>query len=208
MGMDFPTSLPEPPPPLPGSELEQEPEAEDKRSRGPVIAAIAVLACLVAVVVGVATWLAAPGRCDGTTFTSSRFAYCLTTPVGWQSQEVDQQGQAYDSFLQQNGSAAVLVSANSIPRGTTLQEIVDGFRSGAEQQGLVLEESTSLTIDGVPAVQFDAQLEDQQGNPVAFRIVLMSRDGTYWAVRLQDTPEQFAGHTNDFRAMLQSWRFI
>jgi hypothetical protein len=206
--MNSPTPLPEPPPPLPGTEPEPEPTAEVKRSRSPVIAAIAVLAVLVAVVAAVGTWLAAPGRCDGTTFTSSRFSYCLTTPAGWQSQEVNQQGQVYDSFLLRDGSAAVLVSANTVPRGTSLQDLVDGFRSGAEQQGLVLEDSTSLTIDGVPAVQFDAQLEDQQGNPVAFRIVLMSRDGTYWAVRLQDTPEQFSGHTNDFRAMLQSWRFI
>jgi hypothetical protein len=205
--MDLHPPLPEPPPPLPGSEPESAPE-EAAPPRSPLFATVAALAVLVAVVAAVGTWIAAPGRCDGTTFTSSRFSYCVTAPAGWQTQEVNQQGQFYDSFLQQNGSAAVLVTANEVPEATSLQELVEGFKSSAEQQGLVVEESTPLTIDGVPAMQFDAQLEDQQGNPVAFRIVLVSRGGTYWAVRLQDTPEQFAGHADDLRTMLQSWRFI
>ncbi len=204
--MDLQTPLPEPPPSPPGSE--PEPQVEAKGSKSPLLAALAVIVGLVAIVAAVATWIAAPGRCDSATFTSSRFAYCLKAPAGWQSQEVNQQGQVYDSFLQQDGTAAVLVSATSVPQSVSLEDLVAEIRSGAEGQGLVLQEPTSLTVDGVPAMQFDAQLEDQQGNPVAFRIVLVSRGGTYWLVRLQDTPEQITVHASEFQAMLQSWRFI
>jgi hypothetical protein len=205
--MDPQIPLPEPPPPLPGSEPTPEPEAEEKRSRAALFGAIAVLAGLVAVVAAVGTWIAAPGRCDGSTFTSSRFAYCVTTPAGWQSQEVDQQGQVYDSFLQQGGTGQVFVAANPIPQGTSLEEIVEGVRSGAEEQGFVLGESIPLQVDGVPAMQFDAEVEDEQGNPIAIRVVLVSRDGTFWTVRLHDTPD-LAGNADEFRTMLRSWRFI
>src|SRR5687767_16008374 len=115
--MDPQIPLPEPPPPPPGSEPAIEPAVEEKRSRAALFGAIAVLAGLVAVVAAVGTWIAAPGRCDGSTFTSSRFAYCVTTPAGWQSQEVDQQGQVYDSFLQQGGTGQVFVAANPVPQG-------------------------------------------------------------------------------------------
>ncbi len=206
--MDLHTPLPEPPPPPPGSEPKPEPQVEAKGLKSPLFVALAVLVALVAVVAAAGAWIAAPGRCDGATFTSSRFAYCLKAPAGWQSQEVDQQGAVYDSFLQQDGTAAVLVSATSVPQSVSLEDLVAEIRSGAEGQGLILQEPTSLTVDGVPAMQFDAQLEDQQGNLVAFRMVLVSRGGTYWLVRLQDTPEQITVHTSDFRAMLQSWRFI
>jgi hypothetical protein len=207
--MDHPqTPLPEPPPPPPGSEPEPEPQAEAKGSKSPLLVALAVLVGLVAVFAAVGTWIAAPGRCDGATFTSSRFAYCLKAPAGWQSQEVDQQGAVYDSFLQLDGTAGVAVSANSIPQSASLEDLVAQIRSGAEADGLILQESTSLTVDGVPAMQFDAQVDDPQGNPVAFRVVLVSRGGTYWQVWLRDTPEGFAGHTSELRAMLQSWRFI
>jgi hypothetical protein len=199
--------LPEPPPPPPGTEPEPEPEAEEKRSRAPLFGALAVLVGLVAVVAAVGVWIAAPGRCDGSTFTSSRFAYCVTTPAGWQPQEVNQQGQVYDTFLQQDGTAQVYVAANPIPQGTSLQEIVEGVRSGAEEEGLVLGESVPLRVDGVPAMQFDAEVQDEQGNPIAFRIVLVSRGGTMWTVRLVDTPD-IAGDAGEFRAMLRSWRFI
>lgn len=200
--------LPEPPPPLPGTEPVEAPPAEEKRSRRPLIGAVVTLGVLVAAVAAVATWVSAPGRCDGSSFTSSRFAYCLTTPAGWQPREVTEQGQAYDSFVQPDGSAGVFVSANDVPQGTSLQELVAGFRSGAEEQGFTIEEATPLRVDGTPAMQFDAQVQDEQGNPIAFRIVLMTRGTTYWIVRLQDTPEQFAGHASDLRAMLRSWRFI
>lgn len=207
--MEHQIPLPEPPPPLPGSEPEAaETEIEEKRSRAPLFGALAVLAGVVIVVAAVGTWIAAPGRCEDSTFTSSRFAYCMTTPAGWQSEEVNQQGQVYDSFLKQDGTAGVYVSADEVPQGTSLGELVSGFRSGVEEQGFVLGEATPLRVDGVPAMQFDAEVEDEQGNPVTFRIVLVSRDGTYWIVRLQDTPDTFAGHASDFREMLRSWRFI
>lgn len=206
--MDHPISLPDPPPPPPGSEPEPEPQVEAKRSRSPMFGAIVVLAGVVAIVAAVGAWIAAPGRCEDSNFTSSRFAYCIKAPADWQPQEVNQQGQVYDSFLQQDGTAGVYVSASSIPQGTTLEELVEGVRSSAEDQGFVLDDASGLTVDGAPAMQFDAELENEQGDPVAFRIVLVSRAGTYWIVRLQDTPDQFAGHASDLRAMLRSWRFI
>jgi hypothetical protein len=206
--MDHQFSLPEPPPPPPGSEPSPEPQAETKRPRSTLFGAIAVLAGVVAVVAALGAWIAAPGRCEGSTFTSSRFDYCVTAPAGWRPQEVNQQGQVYDSFLEQDGTAGVFVSASSLPQGTSLEELVEGVRSSAEDQGFVLDDSSTLTVDGAPAMQFDAEMQDPQGDPVAFRIVLVSRAGTYWIVRLQDTPDQFAGHASDLRAMLRSWRFI
>lgn len=201
--------LPEPPPTPLGTQPERaEESAETTHSKRPLFVAIAVVASIVAMVAVIGVWIAAPGRCDGSSFTSSRFSYCLTTPAGWQSEEVNQQGQVHDAFLRQDGSAAVLVSSGPVPEGTNFDQLVEGIRTGAEDQGLVLEESRPLTVDGEPATQFDAELENEQGNPVAFRIVLVSHRGTYWIVRLQDTPEQFAGNASDLRGMLRSWRFI
>ena len=205
--MDPQIPLPEPPPPPPGSEPEPEPQVEEKRSRGALFGAIAVLVGLAAVVTAVGMWIAAPGRCEGSTFTSSRFAYCVTTPAGWRPQEVDSQGQVYDTFQQQDGTAQVYVAANPIPRGTSLQELVEGVRASAEEQGLVLEESVPLRVDGVPAMRFDAEVQDEQGNPIEFRIVLVSRGDTMWIVRLVNTPD-IADDAGEFNAMLRSWRFI
>ena len=206
--MDHHFPLPDPPPPPPGSEPETEPQAEATSSKKPLVGALVVLAGLVAVVAAVGTWIAAPGRCDGTTFTSSRFAYCLTTPAGWQSGESNQGGFVYDTFSQADGSASVMVAADSLPQGGNLDALVTQIRSEMETQGLVLDEMTELSVDGVRGVQWDAQLEDPQGDTVTFRTVVVSQAGTFWYVRLQDSPEQFAGHASEFRAMLQSWRFI
>lgn len=206
--MAYQPPLPEPPPPLPGSEPVAEAQTEAPRTKVHLFGAFLALATLALVVVGVGVWIAAPGRCDSASFTSSRFAYCLTTPTGWQSSEVNEQGQAYDTFQKQNGAAAVVVIGGNLQQGDTLDDIVGQIRTDAEQQGITLGEPVEQMVDGVRGIRFDGELEDSQGNKVAFRQVLIAREGAYWIARLQDTPEAFEQNTGAFHRMLASWHFI
>jgi hypothetical protein len=171
------------------------------------VAALGVLVGLIGVGLGLFAWLASPGRCESATFTSTRFAYCLTTPTGWTGEEVNQDGNQYDRFTQADAAAVVFVAADRIQGNDTLDDLVTQFRKQATDQGFTIEEAVETRVGGQRAVQWDGIGTDDSGTRYAFRSVMFHRNGYFWFVQLNDLEDEFDLHTGALARMLQTWTF-
>jgi hypothetical protein len=170
------------------------------------VVAFSILVAVIATTVAIAAWLAAPGRCDDADFTSSRYAYCVTTPEGTVSSEVDDETGQYDRFELEGSGALVQVTATRLPQGQGLDDFVQGFTSAAEEQSFSAQPAVPVRVAGESGVQVDFTGETG-GTPVHFRFVFIERERVVWQVDLRAVEEQFADHTDDLTHILQSWTF-
>lgn len=197
-------------PPPPGGPVEPPPPPApeaDRRSRVPVLVAMAVLSAMVLIVGSLALWLSAPGRCDDATFTSERFGYCMTAPAGWTAETARVGDTPVDRFLEPDGSAVVYVQAVAVDQGQDVQAFSDYVRSVAEQSGYQLGQPNEFQIDGVAAVSWEKSEAPQTTAGTIVREVVFVRDDTAWRVQFADTPDGFDAHAPAFEEMLGSWHF-
>jgi hypothetical protein len=195
------------PPPSPQPMVPAAPSAEASRpSRKPLAVALVVLFVLGGAVAALATWLSAPGRCDGATFTSDRFGYCVAAPAGWSAEPARVGQTPVDSFLQSDGSAAVYVQAVALQEGQTLELFVEYVRGLGEQGGFSMGTTSRTEVGGVPAMSWDVVVSSATGE-VRMREVVFVRSGTAWRVQFADTAGGFDAHSADFQQMLSTWHF-
>jgi hypothetical protein len=84
--------------------------------------------------------------------------------------------------------------------------VVEQARSIAGEDGLDVSEVVERRVAGVPAAQWDVELEAGQV-PQLVREVVFVRDGSAWRVQLQADMEGFELRAEEFEDILRTWTF-
>jgi hypothetical protein len=186
-------------PPLAG----EDPPTPSRPSRRPLVVGLLLVAALAGVVVALWVWLAAPSVCQGRDVRSDRFGYCLAAPDGWQVAEAP--GQDTDQLFRADGATTVTIQA--VATSADLESFASIVREGQSDDELDPGDVSALTVDGVDALMWDAQLQADR-TPIRARTVVFVSGGVGWRVQLADTADAFDDHAAELDAILRSWRFL
>jgi hypothetical protein len=197
------------PPPPPGAEPEVDETAVDVAAPSPwkafvVVAGLSLL--LAGVAVAGMAWLSAPGLCDESTVESTRFGYCVDAP-GWQLTNAATDTELpYDELIKPADATTVRIVAIQLQSGQGLDFVVEQARSIASDDGVEVSDVVERQVAGVPAAQWDFQIEGGQV-PQVVREVVFVRDGSAWRVQLQADTDGFERRAAEFEDILSSWTF-
>jgi hypothetical protein len=202
---------PEPPPrpdPIPRTEPEPATTSPPPYSRAPFWIGLLLLLGFGAVAVGVVAALARPDVCDGTTFRSSRFGYCLVVPDGWTADGEGTLGQIPADRIQvPGGIATVYIQAVPIDEGQTLRDLADTIRSLNAKAGYQLDAISEPTVAGVPAMSWDLTTGVSGGVPMKMREIVFVDGANGWRVQVAETKPRFDDTAAIVDVMLGTWVF-
>ena len=161
---------------------------------------------LAGVAIAGAMWLGAPGLCDESTVESTRFGYCVDAP-GWQlTNEATETELPYDELIKPADATTVRIVAIQLQSGQGLDFVVEQARTIATDDGLEVGEIVERQVAGVPAAQWDFEIEGGQVRQFVREVVFV-RDGAAWRVQLQADAEEFRSRVQEFEDILSSWTF-
>ena len=190
------------------------PEAPEPPATGseprPVLPVLLALALTVVVVLGgvaLVSWARGGGGCEGGSFESPRFGYCVRAPSGWTAVAAEGAGTPLDRFFVQDGAATITVTAVPLTQGQDLARFEQFVRGYVEDAGATAGSSRPVTVDGVDGVMFDVRLEGAE-EQIRSREVLFARDGIGWRVTLADEQVGFDASSRRLDEILASWRFV
>jgi hypothetical protein len=197
------------PPPPPGGEVEIEEVAPEgpTRSTGKAIAVVAgLLIALAGVVAAGVWWLGGPGVCDRSTVESARFGYCVAAP-GWElTNEATSSTLPYDELTKPSDASTVRIMAIQLQTGQGLNDVVQAARDIASQEGVEVGEVVQRRVAGVPAAQWDFELDTGQVKQQVREIVFVRGDAA-WRVQLQADSEGFDTRLAELEEILRTWTF-
>ena len=207
---DVSSQPPLPPPPgMPAApDVPQPPVTEpEPRHVLPVILALALTVVVVTGAVALVSWARGGGGCEGGSFESLRFGYCVRPPSGWTAVAAQGGEDPLDRFFVQDGAATITVTAVPLTQGQDLARFEQFVRGYVEDAGATTDASRSMTVDGVEGVVFDARLDGADGQ-IRSREVLFARGGVAWRVTLADEQVGFDASGRSLDELLASWRFV
>jgi hypothetical protein len=204
---------PQPPPrPDPASlepqDVEATPPEPPPYSKAPFWIGLLLLLGFVGAAVGVVAALVQPDICDGTTFRSDRFGYCLVVPEGWTADGEGTLGEIPADRIQvPDDIGTVYVQAVPISEGQTLQDFADTIRSLNEQAGYRLEEISQATVAGAPALRWDFTTGVRGGVQLRMREIVFIDGNSGWRVQIAEGKPGFDGTASTVDSMLETWVF-
>jgi hypothetical protein len=206
-----PPASPEVPPrpdPVATADVEPAPPSSPPHPRAPFWIGLLLLVGFAAVAVGVVAALSQPDLCDGATFRSERFGYCLVVPEGWKADGSGSLGEVPADRIQQPGDVAtVYVQAVTIGQGETLQGFADSVRSLNEQAGYRLDAITETMVGGVPALQWEFVTGVKGGVQLKMREIVFIDGENGWRVQMAEGKSSFDDTAATVDAMLETWVF-
>ena len=173
----------------------------------PVLLALALTVVVVLGGVALVSWARGGGGCEGGSFESPRFGYCVRAPSGWTAVAAEGAGTPLDRFFVQDGAATITVTAVPLTQGQDLARFEQFVRGYVEDAGATAGSSRPVTVDGVDGVMFDVRLEGAE-EQIRSREVLFARDGVGWRVTLADEQVGFDASARRLDEILASWRFV
>jgi hypothetical protein len=173
----------------------------------PVLLAIALTAVVAVGAVALVSWARGGGGCEGGSFESPRFGYCVRAPAGWTAAAAEGGGTPLDRFFVQDGAATITVTAVPLTQGQDLARFEQFVQGYVEDAGATTGSSRPVTVDGVEGVMFDVGLDGADGQ-IRSREVLFARDGIAWRVTLADEQVAFDASARRLDELLASWRFV
>jgi len=177
-------------------------------SKAPFWIGLLLLLGFVGLGVGVVAALAQPDVCDGSTFRSDRFGYCLAVPEGWKADGEGTLGEIPADLIQSPGEiGSVYIQAVPIDGGQTLEGFADSVRSLNEQAGYRLEAIVETTIAGVPALRWDFVTGVKGGVPMKMRETVFIDGANGWRVQMAEAKPTFEETASTVDAMLDTWVF-
>jgi hypothetical protein len=200
------------PPPRPDP-VAEEPNAHEAvpptYSKAPFWIGLTLLVVVVLAGVGVVVALVQPDICDGTTFRSDRFGYCLVVPDGWRADGEGTLGDVpADRIEEPAGVGTVYVQAVRLDEGQTLQDFADSVRSLDEQAGYRLDDVAEATIAGVPAMRWDFVTGVKGGVPLKMREIVFVDGANAWRVQVAAAGPIFDDTAATVDTMLGTWVFV
>ena len=197
------------PPPPPGGHVEIEEVAPEgpTRSAGKAIAVVAALLIALAGVVAAGVWwLGGPGVCDRSTVESARFGYCVAAP-GWElTHGATSSPLPYDELTKPADASTVRIMAIQLQTGQGLNDVVQAARDIASQEGVKVGEVVRRRVAGVPAAQWDFELDAGQVKQQVREIVFVRGDAA-WRIQLQADSEGFDTRLAELEDILRTWTF-
>ena len=149
-----------------------------------------------------------PDPCDGRTFASRTYGYCLTVPAGWTASPARfGNGATLDGFSDVGGSASVMVEAVDLPDATDLDGWADLVRARDVQAGLRPRDEVRITVAGLPARRWDLTSTADDGTEYRTREIVLVRGAIGWRVTLNETAAGFPDALDALGAMLGTWAF-
>jgi hypothetical protein len=161
---------------------------------------------LLGVAAGIIAFATAREPCAGADFTSARFGYCVAIPDGWRTEAAASTGPAIDRLLVPAQPATVSIQAFRLTAGQSLSQFADHVRSLDRAAGYEDGDTSSRSVAGLPAIQWDVAAPTGV-TTTRVRDVVFARGGVVWRVELGDTENEFASHTADLDRILLSWHF-
>jgi len=204
---------PEPPPrPDPASlephDVEAAPPEPPAYSKAPFWIGLLLLLGFVGAAVWVVAALVQPDICDGTTFRSDRFGYCLVVPEGWTADGEGTLGEIPADRIQvPDDIGTVYVQAVPISEGQTLQDFAGTIRSLNEQAGYRLDAIEEITVAGVPALRWDFTTGVRGGVQLRLREIVFIDGSDGWRVQVAEGRSGFGDTISTVDAMLGTWVF-
>jgi len=200
------------PPPRPDPISTEEPEPTTAPpptySKAPFWIGLLLLLAFAGAGVGVVAALSQPELCDGSTFRSDRFGYCLVVPQGWKAHGGGTLGEIPADLIQAPGEVGtVYIQSVSIDEGQTLEDFADSVRSLNEQAGYQLGAITETAIAGVPALRWDFVTGAEGGVPMQMREIVFIDGENGWRVQMADAKPIFGATASTVDAMLETWVF-
>ncbi len=176
--------------------------------RAPFWIGLVLLFVISGVVAATIAALAQPDLCDGMTFRSDRFGYCVVVPEGWVADGDGTLGEIPADRVQMTDDVGtVYVQAVPVSEGQTLRDFADSLRSLNEQAGYQLEEITERSVAGVPALRWDFTTGVKGGVQLTMREIVFIDGGNAWRVQVSAAEPTFDDTAGIVDTMLSSWVF-
>lgn len=149
-----------------------------------------------------------PNPCEGRSFESGAFGYCLSVPAGWTSAPARfGDGATLDGFSAEGGTASVMVEAVDLPDATDLDGWAAIVRARDTEAGLRPRDEVRITVAGIPARRWDLVSTSEDGTEYRTREIVLVRGAIGWRVTLNETEAGFPEALDALEAMLGTWAF-
>ncbi|MEO8449047.1 MAG: M48 family metalloprotease [Gemmatimonadota bacterium] len=135
------------------------------------------------------------GFFEGVRFNHPDLIFRIDFPQGWQTQ--NQASAVLAVSPQQDGIFAVTIPGKDAP-ATMLQQFL-------AQQGIQAGQSSSSSINGLPAAAADFQAQSQDGSTIAGRVTFVAYNGSTYRLLGYTTAANFGNYRSQFQQAAQSF---
>lgn len=146
------------------------------------------------------------GPCEGASFVSVAYGYCVDTPTGWESSPAADEPSGVDAFRDTDGATVVYVEAVRVPGDQDLDAFATSTRVQDSLNGYAVTDPVLGTLGGAPSLEWDAVTGDGDAKVVVREIVAL-RGGVAWRLQIADSADTADPELAEARALLDSWRF-
>jgi hypothetical protein len=143
--------------------------------------------------------------CEGATFVSEAFGYCVDPPNGWLASSAKEELSGVDAFRDGDGSTVIYVEAVRLGGGVDLDAFASRMRALDADAGHELSDARAFELGGVPALGWDVRLEGPTG-PMVVREIVTVAGAAGWRLQWAH-PGLDPAADEEARSLLQSWRF-
>jgi hypothetical protein len=147
------------------------------------------------------------GPCEGASFVSDAYGYCLDAPEGWDTSAAAEEPSGVDAFRHGDGGTVVYVEATRLAEGQDLQAFADSMRVKDSMKGFAVTDPVTGTLGGAPSLEWDA-VSSQAGVRIVVREIVSIRDGVAWRLQIADSDTPEAPDVDGARELLATWRFV
>lgn len=177
------------------------------RSKGRVAVVLVSLFTVGAVAGFGGAMLLERGPCQGASFVSEAYGYCLDAPAGWEPSAAADEPSGVDAFRAGEGGTVVYVEAVRLDDGQDLRAFADSMRVSDSMNGFAVTDPVSGTLGGAPSLEWDAVSTQAAGRLVVREIVAV-QDGVAWRLQIADSATPDAPDVERARELLATWRFV
>jgi hypothetical protein len=175
-------------------------------SRTKVVAVLAALFAVGAAVGFGGAMLLERGPCEGASFVSEAYGYCVDTPAGWESSSAADEPSGVDAFRDTAGATVVYVEAVRLAEGDDLHAFATSMRVSASMNGFAVTDPVPGTLGGAPSLEWDA-VSSQDDLRIVVREIVSIRGGVAWRLQIADGATPEAPDLDAARELLDTWRF-
>lgn len=177
-----------------------------KRSKGLVAVVLVALFAVGAVAGFGGAVLLTRGPCEGASFVSAAYGYCVDTPTGWESSAAADEPSGVDAFRDTDGATVVYVEAVRVAEGDTLDGFATAMRVQDSLKGFAVTDPSPGTLGGAPSLEWDAVTGEGDATIVVREIVAI-RGNVAWRLQIADAGSTADPDLSEARALLDTWRF-
>jgi hypothetical protein len=191
-GSSTPPAVPDPPP-----------AERSTRRVAVVLAALFAVGALVGFGVAV---LLQRGPCEGASFVSEAYGYCVDTPAGWEASAAADEPSGVDAFRDTDAATIVYVEAVRLAEGDDLESFATTMRVKDSLNGYAVTDPVTGSLGEAPSLEWDA-VTSTGDVQIVVRVIVAIRHGVAWRLQIADADAPPEPDLSEARELLDSWRF-